>query len=511
MLKNLYKAVFTITVFSILTRVMGFFTRIFISRELGAEAMGVYQISSSILAVFLTIVNSGIPLTISRLSAEYRAKNKIDDESRAVSAGTIISTVIAIILSALTIILKDFLVKLAGNYLIIAILIALLPTVIATALNVGFKGALWGRQKHFENSLVDFIESIIKVLLCFILIKNSASTEQGIINCAISISTACVIATIISMLLYFKSGGKLKNPKGKYRLILSKSTPITLLRIVSSIASSLMSIIIPARLISAGYSSEQAISLFGIALGMTLPLLYLPNTLVGSLSTALVPDLAKLKAEENSKEFILKVKSSLTFSVFISVFFIPSFMGIGTEIGSYVYNSSFSGTLLKNSAFLMLPMGLNSITSSILNSMGLEVKTLIHYAIGAVGLFLSIWFLPEFFGIYAVCIGMGFSLIVSTLLNLRLIKKELNAKDLILKDTLKMCLFLIPSVLINNFTYNLFIQIFTQFFAIAFSCIIGAIFFVTLCLIFKVFTLDSLFVNFKKIRVLKRKKATKNV
>lgn len=510
MLKNLYKAVFIITFFSILTRIIGFFTRILMSRTLGAEAIGVYQISSSILMVFLTIVSSGVPLTISRLSAKYQALKQNELEGQAVSAGTIISTALAVIICIFTIIFKDLLIKLSGSSLAVAILIALLPTVIGTALNVGFKGALWGKQKHFENSLVDFIESLIKLFLCFVLIKSSNSIEQGIIGCAISISIACVVSTVISMLFYIKSGGKFKNPKSQFKTILKTSTPITLLRIISSLAGTLMSMIIPYRLICSGYSSEQALSLFGVAIGMTFPLLYLPNTLVGSLATALVPDLAKLKAEKNTEEFILKVKSSLTFSVFISLFFVPSFMGIGKAIGSFVYNNELSGTFLSKCALIMLPMGLNSITGSILNSMGLEVKSFIHYIFGSIGLFTSIWFLPKYFGIYSIAIGMTFSLIVSTILNIRLIKKELGATNqLLLKDTLKMCLFLIPSTLINYFTYNLFARLFTQFFSIALSCIIGALFFFILCLVFKIFTLDSLFINLKKIRVLKKKEKKK--
>lgn len=506
MLKNLYKAVFIITIFSILTRIIGFFTRILMSRSLGAEAIGVYQISSSILMVFLTIVSSGIPLTISRLSAKYQALKQPELEGQAVSAGTIISTALSIIICILTIVFKDLLIKISGSSLAIAILIALLPTVIGTALNVGFKGALWGRQRHFENSLVDFIESIIKLLLCVVLINSAKTIEQGIIGCAISISVACVISTVISMFFYFKAGGKFRNPKKQYKTILKTSTPITFLRIISSLAGTLMSMIIPYRLVCCGYTSEQALSLFGIAVGMTLPLLYLPNTLVGSLATALVPDLAKLKAEKNSDEFILKVKSSLTFSVFISLFFVPSFMSIGKPIGAFVYNNELSGTFLSKCALIMLPMGLNSISSSILNSMGLEVKSFIHYILGSIGLFASIWFLPSFFGIYSIAIGMTFSLIVSTYLNIKMIKKELNAKNqLLLKDTIKMCLFLIPSTLINYFTYNLFSKVFTQFFSIALSCIIGASFFSILCLVFKIFTLDSLFVNLKKIRILKKK------
>lgn len=511
MFKNLYKAVFIITIFSILTRIIGFFIRIFMSRELGAEIIGIYQISLSILSVFMTIVSSGIPLTISRFSAEFKAKKQLKEEHKMVTAGTIISLGLAITICILTIIFKPLIINLSGSSLVASVLIALLPALIGSAFNVGFKGSLWGGQKHFENSLVDFIEQIIKVLMIILLVSNAKTLEQGIIDCAISVSIANIISNLISMLFYFKNKGKFANPKGYFKPLLKKSTPITLLRMVSSFGGMLIAIIVPITLVYAGFSQEQAISLFGIATGMTLPLLFLPNTLVGSLATALIPDLAKLKAENNIKEFFLKVKTSLSFSVFISLLFVPCFMGIGRVIGLFVYNNEISGLMLEYCALIMLPIGINNITSSILNSMGLEVKSFIHYVYGSIVLALCIIFLPKYLGIYGLAIGMGISLLITSYLNIKMIKKELNVNALIFKDIFKMCLFLIPSILINKWSYYLMIKFFTQAFSIIISSLLGVIFFITLCLIFKIFTLNSLFVNFKKIKILKRRKKKNTV
>ncbi len=511
MFKNLYKAVFIITLFSILTRILGFFIRIFMSRQLGAEIIGIYQISVSIAGVFLTIVNSGIPLTISRLSAKYIAENNLDKSNKVVTSGTIISFGLAVLICLFTIIFRPLITTLSNSSLVTSVLIALLPCIIGSSLNVGFKGYLWGYQKHFENCMVDFIEQIIKLVLIIITVSFAGSIEQGIINCAISVSVACLVSTFISMLYYFKNKGKFSNPKGYYKELFKKSSPITLLRVISSLGGMIISVIVPLKLVAVGYTLEQAMSLFGIALGMTLPLLYLPNTLVGSLATALIPDLAKLKAENNMQEFTEKVKTSLTFSVFISLILVPCFMGVGRYVGAFVYNNELSGVMLEYCALMMLPEGINNITSSVLNSLGLETKSFVNYCLGSVLLILSIIFLPKYFGIYSLAIGMTASLIVSSYLNLRMIKKEIGSKSLILKDMIKMLIFLVPSVLINRWTYNLCSLIFTTFFSIAISSIIGFFFYVILCLVFKIFTIDSLLVNFKKIKTMKKKRKQKRL
>lgn len=511
MFKNLYKAVFIITLFSVLTRIIGFFIRIFMSRELGAEMIGIYQISVSICSVFMTLVNSGIPLTISRLSAEFKAKNNNLMANKVVTSGTILSFAIAVLICIFTIIFKPLIISLSHSTLVASVLLALLPALIGTSLNVGFKGYLWGKKKHFENCFVDFVEQIIKIILMIILVSREKTIEIAVINCAISISLACLLSNLLSMFFYFKNHGRLTKPKGAFKLVFKKSYPITLLRLVSSIGGMLISVIVPITLVKVGFSKEQALSLFGIALGMTLPLLYLPNTLVGSLATALVPDLAGLKAEGNMEEFSSKIKTSISFSVFISLLFVPCFISVGKEIGLFVYNNELSGIMLSYFAMMMLPMGINDISSSILNSMGYEIKSFINFMIGNVGLILCIILLPKLFGIYALGIGMGISLTISSILNIRSIKKHLKLDNIILKDMIKMCLFLIPSALINEFAYNLLIKVFGSFFSIAISSIFGVMFYVVLCLMFKIFTIEGLMINFKKIKLFNTKRKKNSV
>ena len=54
-MKSLFKTVFIIMFFSALTRLAGFLFRIYLSRKLGAESLGIYQISFSIFMVLLKI------------------------------------------------------------------------------------------------------------------------------------------------------------------------------------------------------------------------------------------------------------------------------------------------------------------------------------------------------------------------------------------------------------------------------------------------------------------------
>ena len=57
-MKKIFKAFFTVTSVSVVTRGISFIFKIFISRELGAEVMGVYQICFSVFAMFAALAAS---------------------------------------------------------------------------------------------------------------------------------------------------------------------------------------------------------------------------------------------------------------------------------------------------------------------------------------------------------------------------------------------------------------------------------------------------------------------
>ncbi|MEG1608869.1 MAG: oligosaccharide flippase family protein, partial [Clostridia bacterium] len=66
-MKSFLKAFATISLISVVTRLISFIFKIYLSRKLGAEILGLYQICFSILGLFSCLSASGIPVTLSRL------------------------------------------------------------------------------------------------------------------------------------------------------------------------------------------------------------------------------------------------------------------------------------------------------------------------------------------------------------------------------------------------------------------------------------------------------------
>lgn len=497
-MKSLFKTVFTITAFTIITRVLGFIFRIYLSRVLGTEELGIYQVSLSVFMVLLTIVASGLPLIISKLSAKYFAKKDGEKEGKLVSASLIIAAITSVILIVIVLVFKRLFSFLFTDERCYLILVAMLPAVLFSGIYNVFRGAMWGRSNYFCFCITELFEQIVRITICVVLLSFGIGSLSPSIDAALSLSIACLLSMALSVVLYFVYGGKLRKPGGVYKEVLKSSTPITAVRFLSSLVQPIIALIIPARLIAAGYTSSQALSIYGVAIGMTMPLLFIPITIVGSLSTALIPDLSAAVESEDSSHIKNRITTSLIITMFIAFLMIPLFIGAGENIGLFFFNNITSGVLLSGAAWMTLPLALTNITSSILNALGMEIKSFINYLIGSIFLFLGICLLPGVIGIRALIVGMGVCVSVTSLLNLIMIKRKTKIKLGILKPMLLMAAFCLPSAALTFFVTSLLNGVVPLFFNLAISCSLGGAMFVLLCAIFKIINIKTFFASVKK-------------
>jgi len=498
--KEIIKAVFIITLFSVITRALGFLFRIYLSWELGAEMLGLYQVAFSLLGVLMVLVSSGLPLALSKQTAKYNILKRKDKINSSTSATLIIASFLAIIISLLVFVFKDLISKVFTDTRCMEILIALLPAVFFTAIYASFRGSLWGQKQYFLVGFTEFLEQFLRILIFFLFAFVLTTKLNNAINAAISLSIACLLSAFFTMIIYFIKGNKLGKPNQEYRKILNSATPVTGVRVASSLLQPIIAIIIPLQLISSGLTKELAMSEFGIAVGMTLPLLFLPSTLIGSLAMVLLPELSSLIEEKNKDLAEKQINSALKFSIFISMLVVPLYMGMWEDIGLFIFNNEKSGYYLMLSAWVMIPMALSNISSTILNALGLESKSFKNYIIGAVFLIVSIIFLTKYIGICALIIGLGGCLTIASILNLRLMHKKLGFSTNVLSIVTKMGFASMPVLLLTRFSYNILSGYMPTFFALAFGSIIGTLCFVILCWTFKLIDISNFLNLYKKTK-----------
>ncbi|MBQ7453251.1 MAG: oligosaccharide flippase family protein [Clostridia bacterium] len=470
---KLFRAVAYVTIFSVLTRALGFLLRIYLSRAMGAELLGSYQIAMSIFSVILTLVASGLPTIVSRRVAYYRGNNELEKEQKTVSAGLIIALVVSTLVCLVFVLFPSIFSRFSTYTESLDVLMFLLPGAIISAIYAILRGALWGQKRFFTISFAEFFEQVIRIAVLFIILNLplSISISQ---KAGLSLTIACVVSTLYVVIMYFVFGGHLKSPKGEFKSVLKTSSPITAVRTISSLVTSLIAIIIPARLMLYGYTSSEALAKFGTIMGMTFPLIMVPGTLISSFAVAIIPDISEqtTNIDIGVKDFQTlksKVNLSISLTIIISCLLLPAYLSVGRGIGYFLFASYEAGEYLSKACVLMLTLGTSQITSSILNAIGLELKSLKNYAISAVALFVCIFFLPKYLGVDALILGMFLLSTISTLLNLLMLKK----RNLLSKDFLKVCAVMListlPCALLGYFTFNIVSNVIPLFFALAIS------------------------------------------
>ena len=486
MAKSLFKAVILVSGFSILTRLLGFLFRIYLSRELGAELLGVYQVAFSVFMVLVVLVSSGIPLAVSKLTAKYRVEKDRKAEYSITTSALIVGLIVAILVCSIVLIFQNLIGKMFADNRTILILITLLPAVVASAVYSAFRGALWGTQDYFSVCWTELAEQIIRILAFFVLANGLFDITNGALNAGISMSIACIMSAILVAIVFFTDKRRLRNPKGYYKPLLKSAMPVTGVRTASSLIQPIIATLFPLMLMLSGYTSQETMSLYGVAMGMTFPLLFLPSTIVGALSFTLIPELSTALARNDQNVVQNRVRTSMLFSILISCAFIPFYMGAGEGIGKFLYDNVASGIYLVRSAWIMIPLGLSNITSSILNTYNLEARSFVHNILGGIVLLLCVICLTGLLGIDSLIWGFGACMFLTTILNILKIKKHAQFSLGLVYPTTLMLIFILPCAFLCRYIYNLCLLFSNQFMALCISGVISIAGFVLLCWAFKI-------------------------
>ena len=413
MKQNIYRSAALVTVFSTVEKALSFFYRIVLSRIIGAEGLGIYQICLSVFAVFLTAASSGIPVTVSRLMAKNGAKNDIKGKNAAVTAGVVATLMFTVPMAIILFFGRNLLGFLFTDDRCMNVFILLLPGLILTSIYAVMRGSFWGNKQFLPYSIIELLEDAVMVVLGCILVYGVTDPVAGAERAAIAVLVSYVFSFIVSLFWYFKKGGRFSNPKRQLKPLFSSSMPITAMRTSTSVLNSAVAILLPVLLMNAyGLDNSEAISLYGVAIGMSVPILFIPSALIGSISVVVAPELAENYYKNKTALVKFDIEKSVKAAIFIATLIIPVLFVLGDEIGSVLYSNEMSGEIIQNCAFILLPMCLAMITTTVLNSMNCEKKTLLYYIIGAALMIVSIVALTRFVGVYSYMIGLAASFVI---------------------------------------------------------------------------------------------------
>lgn len=455
-----------------------------------------YQITMSVFSLFVTLTSSGLPLVVSKRTAELAfAGGGSDVEKKRGSGGTVFAAlIIALIVSIIAVAVFYF-----GRGLLSAIfadkrnaemLVVLLPAVVVSSFYSVFRGGLWGKKKFFTYGLLEFIEQYVRVGIGVIMLQGVLTLTQGTMRAALSLSISYLAAAVVSAVVYFAAGERLSDPRPHFRPVLKSAAPITFIRIAGNLMASLIAIIVPLRLISYGLDRTTALAQFGSAAGMALPLLSIPITLVSSLAMALVPELSSVKDKSNLHG---DINYSIKLSIVLGGLFVAFFFVAGRDVAALIYKDKLAGEIVRFGAFSVIPSALSLISGSILNSLGLEMKALKGYLASSALLLAGTWLLPSFMGINGMIIASFVAGALTCVLNIIMINKVVPVGAGTAKSLLITVALIVPVILICHFLRPLLLAFLPAYAAIIIICGVSALLYLLSCSVFNLFDFRAIF------------------
>lgn len=395
-----------------------------LSHIIGAEGVGIYQIALSVFSVFLTAASSGVPVTVSRLITKQNAIGNSSAKHAVVTAG-IVSTFIFTIPACIIIFAgRNLFGFLFSDERCLDVFLIILPGLILTSVYAVMRGTFWGEKQFMPYSLIELAEDSFMVILGCVLIANAESAYDGAMRAGIAVFVSYIFSFIVSLCWYFHKGGRLVNPKKQLKPLLASSLPITAMRTSTSLLNSLVAVMMPMLLVNmCGMTNSDAVSLYGVAAGMSIPILFIPSSLIGSIAVVLAPELSENFYRNKTEKLKTDVENSLKAAIFIAFLLIPLLFSLGETMGNVLFSDGLCGEIVKNCCIILLPMCISMITNTVLNSMNRERQTLIYYFAGAGAMMACIAILTPVAGIYSYVIGLGISFLVTAILNLRLLNK----------------------------------------------------------------------------------------
>lgn len=370
---SLFYSTMVLTVTSTAVQLIGFVYRIFLSRLIGAEVMGLYQLIMPVYSVALSLVVSGLAVGLSSLTADYHARR----ESSAVAA--LLRSALGLLfflwlpVGLVLVIGSDFIsVALLGDARTQLGLVLLVPCLLLTGIENLHKHHFYGVGSVRIPAAVELGEQLVRAgavltLLVLFLPQNGERTI-GLILAGMICSE---VFSAGALLLLRRKSGESSAPAraGAHyrRRLLHVSAPLTFTALLGTVLSAANSVLIPQQLVRGGMETGEAMSAFGVMFGMTLPLLLLPSAFVMALCTALIPRLTACLAKGRRQDCQAKTGKAILATSILIMPAMALMVALGPDIGVVLFRDGRVGQHILPLTVGVLLSCYDSVLSAVLN------------------------------------------------------------------------------------------------------------------------------------------------
>lgn len=425
---------FVLVVGSVLAKIFSAVYRIALTRILGGEGIGLYQLIFPIYSLCVVLASAGLPMAISKVIA--RNKNC---EKSVLKKCFMFTGVLALSLSLILLIFSKGLASIQGEKDLYICYLILAPTILFISFASVLRGYFQGKHNFVPSAVSNICEQFVK--LCVGLVLSLSLLSLGLIWAVIGAVLGIVVSEIVSIvvLIFYIKKEKFSNNSDcviSVKEIVKDVVPITLTNIVLPISSFIDSILV-VNLLKISFSSDVSVFLYGLESGAVSSLVSIPTIFSFAVASVILPNIAHENNKINRSKhlsFVIKLVLILTIPCLICFTLIPHrLLNVlyQNRLSSFgIDGIKIASSLLVWSGFGVVFLAINQIYSSCLQAVDERFVGVRNLTIAVfVKFVIELIFMPsKFLNIYTLAIANTACYILVMILNHFEIKNHFKLK-----------------------------------------------------------------------------------
>lgn len=447
--KLFFSGVVILTASNIIIKAIGLLFKIPMNHVVGDTGMGYYTSAYTIYTLLYMISTAGLPVALSKMISESRAKGRIRESRRIFSVSMILFLIIgAVATAAMFISAKWYSREFIGAPPTYVCIYTIAPTLLFVCITSAYRGYFQGYQQMIPTAVSQVIESFCKLALgvgaAMYAIKMGYEIHIVAAFAAIGLTVGVILGTLF--LAVYKLFFNEKPYNEEYVALLGESElsesssvilgrlvkiaiPITLSASVMSLSNLIDAVLVQRLLQSTGMTQEAATTLYGNYTTLAVPMFNLPAVLVTPIAYSIIPLISVSNGNGNEKRSRTAIESSLGMAVLIGL---PCAIGLATLAGPILklFFVSSSAELATPLLMLLAPSALFlcilTVTNAVLQANGFEKRPLISMAVGGVLKVASNYLLIGKLGMAATPVSTFICYLAATVLNFVFVVRDVG-------------------------------------------------------------------------------------
>lgn len=362
----------------------------YVSAKIGAESMGLFTLVMSIYGFAVTLSTSSVHLAAMRLTADRCAKlTGADVPSYRTTVRQILRAVCGYSLlfgGSAAVLLWGFskliAVVLLNDVRTLSSLRVLALGLPAISLTSALNGYFTGMRKVGKNAAMTLLEQAAKFCITATALVYVAPTGNVEYLCLAVVggSAGAEALSLVSAGLFTLTDSRI--PKGdkpgqerhtlstKFQDVFAIAFPIAVGSYARQGLVTAEHLAIPWGLRRSGISAEAALSAYGVLQGMALPVVLFPYAVIGAFTGMLIPEITALDAVGDTEKLHKLAGKALRTAGWFSAVSLVVFFFFAKPLGQGIYHSAEAGESIRQLAFLVPFMYMDTVTDALLKGLG---------------------------------------------------------------------------------------------------------------------------------------------